>query len=348
MQSSIFIEVFDGGSMNAKPAERPCHEARLARPTASAATRPGRPKRVSAFRTTYGTAFRSLSWIALLVLVLISESPADAVLLGGQDGTTNTQSSSASATYSVGCLESASGTYLGGGWILTANHVGPGDFIFNDVTYQYIPGTSRRLETSPGELADLVMFQVYPAPPLASHPIRTTSPEIGDVVLMIGNGRDRGEETSFDPFGPEIEPDLQYGWTWASTQQVRWGFNEVEGFGYQSILGTTVFMTQFDDIDPILYESQAASGDSGGGVYTYDPQTGIELAGIMLSVSLEFGQSTSSSIFTNQTIIASLDVYADQINENMAVPEPSGGLLPGVGMLALWASNRRRARLSMT
>jgi hypothetical protein len=268
--------------------------------------------------------------------------PSDAVILSLTEGTGNANLSVVTATRHVGALNGASGTHIGNGWILTANHVGPGDIEFDGTIHRYIPGSELRLETSPGVQADLLMFRTYPAPELPTIPIRTIPPAVDDPVLMVGNGKDRGAAMTFDPFGPEIDPPEQDGWQWASTQSLRWGLNTVEYINALPILGTTVFMTDFDDVDPIVYESQAANGDSGGGVFTYDPLKNVELAGIMISISLEFGQDSTSTIFTNETIIASLDVYADQIEQNIInAPEPTGGLVAGLGALALFARTRR-------
>lgn len=283
--------------------------------------------------------------VAVLLLGLLAigiASPAAAVLISWGTGTGNTDPSVMSVINYVGALNGASGTYLREGWVLTANHVGPGNIEFAGVPYQYIEGTATRLETTPGIYADLVMFKVYPTPMLPPRAIRSTSPEIGDLVVMAGNGRDRGAKTSYDPFGPDVDPTLQKGWLWKSSQCIRWGLNEVVSLGAVPILGTKVFMTQFDNIDPVVYESQASSGDSGGGVFISGQGAELEVAGIMLSVSLEFGQDPASSLFTNQTIIASLDVYADQINDTIAAPEPTGGLAVGLGMLTLMARKRRR------
>ena len=268
--------------------------------------------------------------------------PAGAVILSVGDGTGNADLLTTDATRHVGTLNSASGTYLGEGWVLTANHVGPGDISLGTATYTFVPGTAIRLETSAGQYADLLMFQVFPSPPLEKIPIRTIPPLVGDPVLMVGNGKDRGAPITFDPFGPEIDPPEQTGWQWAATRSLRWGLNNVESINPLPILGTTVFLTRFDDIGPIVFEAQAANGDSGGGVYTYDPLTGVELAGIMISVSLHFGQDSTSSLFLNETIIASLDVYADQIEQNIInAPEPSGGIFAGLVMLALIAQTKR-------
>jgi len=277
---------------------------------------------------------------ALSLTMLVA--PAFAVILSVGEGNGNANLSVVTATRHVGALNGASGTHIGNGWILTANHVGPGEITLNGTVHPYIPGTDMRLETSPGVQADLLMFRVYPAPTLPALAIRTEPPVVGDPVLLVGNGNDRGAAMTFDPYGPDIDPPEQDGWDWAPTHSLRWGLNTVEYINALPIRGTTVFATDFDDVDPIIYESQAANGDSGGGVFTYDPLKSVELAGIIISISLEYGQDPTSTIFTNETIIASLDVYADQIAQNIInAPEPTGGLVMGLGALVLMARTRR-------
>ena len=160
--------------------------------------------------------------------------------------------------------------------------------------------------------------------------------------MMIGNGRDRGAQTFFDPFGPNIAPTGQPGWELTGSKTLRWGINKIHRIPSYTILDTRVFLTRFDADSEFLSECQATTGDSGGGVFTLDPSTGPRLAGIMLSRTLEFGQSASSSIFTNETIIASLDGYADEIDAHIAVPEPRGAF--GAGLLLLAAFYRTRNR----
>ena len=271
--------------------------------------------------------------------------PARAILLGDGDGTGNSDLAVASVTEHVGTLNGATGTYLGDGWVLTANHVGPGAFELTSLgqTFAYFPGSAIRLDTSPGQPADLLMFRLYPSPDLPSLEISDTAPEVGAAVLMVGNGRDRGDPITFDPFGPEVGLPEQNGWDWAATTSLRWGLNTIEYISQVPILDTTVFMTKFDETVGLPFEGQATLGDSGGAVFVYDPTGGARLAGIMISVSLEFGQDSTSTIFTNETIIASLDGYAEQIDQNIInAPEPSGGLVFGVLALVLGARFRSR------
>jgi hypothetical protein len=276
---------------------------------------------------------------------MIGVPPSLAVVLSEGEGTGNANLAVVEATRHVGSLKSGTGTHIGGDWILTANHIGPGDINLEGTYYSYFEGSAIRLETSPGEPADLLMFRVYPPPNLPALAIRSEPPAVGDPLLMVGSGRDRGDAITYDPFGPGIDPPELHGWDWMPTSSLRWGLNTAEAIHPISIQGTTVFKTDFDEVDAILFESQGAAGDSGGGVFTYDPLRNVELAGIMIGTTIAFGQDPTSTLYTNETVVASLDVYADQIAQNIIdAPEPVGGLVVGVGMLSVLARMRRHRR----
>ena len=88
-------------------------------------------------------------------LGIASASPSNAVILSVGDGNGNSNADVVTATRNIGPLNGASGTYIGDSWVLTANHVGPGDIVIEDVAYSHLPGTAIRLETTPGQYADL-------------------------------------------------------------------------------------------------------------------------------------------------------------------------------------------------
>lgn len=286
-----------------------------------------------------GLSVSTFRWLAIF-LTLLAPYSASALLIATPGVSTEQPYSGFGGYRYVGALNGASGTYLQDGWVLTANHVGAGDFVLDGVPYSYVPGSEIRLETSPGQLADLLMFQIYPVPPNPPLRIRQPPPEVGGFLIMIGNGFDQGTPIEFDPWGPTIDPPSLNGWMWGTQKAVRWGVNRVHDYPKLSIRGTQTFRTQFDDR---LLEGHATMGDSGGAILMYDGSSpGPELAGIMLSISLEWQQPYGSALLTNQTIIASIDVYRDQIKQNIAVPEPSGALPAGLAMLAVLSHVRRR------
>jgi len=241
----------------------------------------------------------------------------------------------------VGTRGSLTAVYIGDGWVLTANHVGAGDFVLGGVTYPFLPGSDVRLKNRDQSLADMLVFKVSPNPGLPLLPLRTAFPSVGADAILIGNGRDRGLTTSFDPGGanPLIE-----GWEWAPGSTLRWGTNKVDGFPSGKILGNISVFTAFDAGDSV-HEAQAATGDSGGALFV--ERNGIwELAGILYAVAAFPQQPSQTAIYGNVTYAARVDYYYDEIQNAIAMPEPSGTLGLVLGIALLQVLDRRRNRHS--
>lgn len=146
----------------------------------------------------------------------------------------------------VGTVNGASGVYLGNHWVMTAGHVGAGDFTLQGSTYNAVGGS-----TVGFGLADFIVYQIATAPML---PSLTLSPSVsvGNEVAMLG-------------FGGGAES---------------WGLNTVSIVNYTLNLNgktSTTFVT--------LYGGQNLAklviGDSGGGDFIYDAGLGSwTLAGI--------------------------------------------------------------------
>jgi len=232
--------------------------------------------------------------------------------------------------------------YIGDGWVLTANHVGVGDLELGGVTYPYVPGSGVQLENNDQSPADMLVFKVSPDPGLPPLPLRTSFPSPGLEAIMIGNGRDRGITTSFDPAGsnPPIE-----GWEWAPGRSVRWGTNQIDGFPSSKLLDNFAVYTAFDSGQSV-HEAQASDGDSGGALFV-DNNGSWELAGILYAVGAFPQQPGSTAIYGNVTYAARVDYYYDEIQDAIALPEPSGslGLLLGTGLVAT-LNHRRKGRAS--
>ena len=244
----------------------------------------------------------------------------------------------------VGSVNGLSGVYLGDGWVLTAHHVGPGDFELEGTTYHWLPGTDVRLQNTDGSPADLVIFSIYPypvdLPPLA---LRSEPPVVGDFVIMVGCGRNRGEPTSWDPNGEAFPPPELEGWTWGPDRHKIWGTNNVDGFPGSKILGTVAFYTSFDG-DKIFPEAQVTDGDSGGALFIVSGTT-VELAGLLYAQAASPGQPEDTSVFSNLSIAARIDFYYDDIQAAKALPEPQHGLLWGLMALIVLARARIRSRV---
>lgn len=292
-----------------------------------------------------GAGLGAALWVVLWVA--LAASPATGVLIDTGDGSGNTEPPNWPASFQpgfeyVGTRGSLSAVYLGEGWVITANHVGAGNVVIDGVTYPWIPGSARRVENPDGTNADLLLFEIDPHPDLPSLPIALESPALERLVMIMGNGRDRGAEITWDPNG-SYPPGPSTGYEWAPTRSLRWGSNYVEVYPMGgTVFNTVAFGSRFDASGP-LEECQAASGDSGGGVFVWENSTGrFVLAGIVLAIVEFSNQPAATSIHGQSTYYADLAYYRDDILDVTNLPEPSEGLGVGAALLvALW---RRRNR----
>jgi hypothetical protein len=284
---------------------------------------------------------------SLSLLIATHPHPAWAVIIDSGDGTGNAGPPAQDPGFHhLGRRGSLSVVYIGEGWILTANHVGAGDVTFDGTVYPWVPGSSVRLDNGDGTFADLLMFQVLPHPALPTLPIRAADVQIGDDLILIGHGYDRGPATSWDDNGPP-PPGPIYGYDWDTTgRTMRWGENEVDGFPMDQfgtrvrVLGNEAFYARFDS-SGMTHECIAANGDSGGAAF----DTNGELAGLVYAIGTFQGQPPDTALYGNLTYSADLPFYRDDIVAIRALPEPAGALPAAVAMLfALDAHGRRRRR----
>jgi hypothetical protein len=280
-------------------------------------------------------------------MALAVAASAAAVIIDSGDGTGNTTAPIPDPGWSnVGIRDNGpmalalTGVYLGGSFVLTAAHVSAGTIWFDGVPYQYVPGTAVQLDN--GELppnttyADLLMFQIYPEPPLPALAIASLPPLVTTPVIMVGNGLNRGPAFS--------DPPLPDGYYWGGGQSMRWGTNAVSGTLPAEAVGTWAFETSFDQAGSD-HEAQAAVGDSGGPVFVLNGSQ-WELAGILFGIASTYpSQPDATALYGNLTLTADLSFYRDQIDEVM-MPEPSGGLWPGAAIVALLARRRGARRQS--
>jgi len=306
------------------------------------------------------SAICSLSLAAALAVGLLC-TPAHAVIIRGGDGTGNTTAPSDDPGWAnVGkkATGGATAVYLGNQWVLTANHVGPGDVIFGGVTYSMVPGSWHRLQTPetcadpslPPVYVDLGMFQIDTQPPgLAELSISPTTPPTGAEVLGAGYGRDREPNETWwnSSWEKQTGTPAFYGFNWVSSSSKRWGRNHVAGT--KTIYNTETFYTTFSRFGGAGNdEMQAALGDSGGAVF-YKRGDQWELSGIMLAIAqyihTEPDQPFETAVYGNLTYAADLSVYRDQIMALYAVPEPGTMLLALLALAAAggaWKLRKRR------
>jgi hypothetical protein len=275
------------------------------------------------------------------LLSLALASAAAAVIIDSGDGTGNTSAPPQDPGWdNVGSKSGLTAVYLGDGWVLTANHVGAGDTVFGATNYPWVPGSDVQLHNPDNSLADLRLFELYPPyPPLPSLAIRTTSPSTLTSLVLIGNGRNRGAATTWNPPGPGPTFD---GYLWGPGAAKRWGTNLVEISTYfETGFGTWVFGSVFTQSGGsyTTHEAQAATGDSGGAAFAWNG-TSYELAGTLIGIGTFQGQPAETALYMNDTYAADLSIYRDEIVATM--PEPGGGVAAGAALVAALPRARRR------
>jgi hypothetical protein len=216
----------------------------------------------------------------------------------------------------VGQVNGAGGVYLGNGYVLTAGHVGAGNFTLGGTTYDLVSGSAQDIGS-----ADLTLFQISSAPSLPALTLAQTAPQTvggfsaGSAAVIIGYGGGQGET---------------------------WGENTVTQIN-QSVVVYSFTSNDFFTLNGTSYyfggnetnTAQLVGGDSGGGDFIYNSATGQwELAGINEAYLTDPNQ--------NNAIVGSamiqLSTYATAINTDMlsadATPEPPTWMLIGFGLLA--------------
>src|SRR5262245_7528242 len=294
----------------------------------------------------------------LFALPLAIAAAARAVIIDSGDGTGNTTAPSPDPGWDyVGQCNGLTVVYLGDGWVLTANHVGAGDCVFMNVVYPWAVGSAVQMHNPNNSLADLLVFKTQlPFPPLPDLPIASTpaTSSAQHPLYLIGNGRDRGAVTTWDPCGyPPID-----GYLWGPGVSKRWGTNFAEISPYfEPAFGTWVTGTVFDQSGAghSIHEAQGAYGDSGGALFAWNGVANqYQLAGILIGIGTigippmppqcpnPQSQPAQTALYGNGTYAADLSVYRDEIVATM--PEPDGALFAGIALLAfLPSAGTRRA-----
>ena len=206
--------------------------------------------------------------------------------------------------------------YLGGGYALTARHVGMGEISLAGVMYKPVTGSKRSLLNESGSAADAMIFELdrdagmadLPFLPIAREPVRP-----GEEILVVGFGRGREKVIEF-----ELDGRTQFGFTWTRKGGKRWGTNRIESPSEiinQSSYSTRAMTFRFDaplSARATPHEAHAAVGDSGGGVFVFRNEQ-WELAGMMVSVAGDARMPGSSTLYGDVTYAADLTYYRDEI-----------------------------------
>lgn len=287
---------------------------------------------------------KTVLFLALLCLSLITTSSVRAVIIRGGDGTGNTSVPVDDPGWNnVGKRSGGSAVYLMDRWVLTAAHVGAGSVTFGSTSYNALSGSAHRL-TEPGGsgVVDLTLFQLDSTPAgMTNLALTSQTPAVGTEVTGIGYGRNRAAnetrwyvdgDTGSDPWIWKEEEFSGWdyfadGYKYATGSSKRWGKNHMEGSmivdaGYGD---TSSLFTDFDASEGAGDdEFQGATYDSGGGVFAKNGSE-WELSGIFVTIGTYSGQPSGTAVYGNRTYAADISVYRDQI---MAIiPEPNTFLL---------------------
>jgi hypothetical protein len=222
---------------------------------------------------------------------------------------------------------SASGAYLGNGWVLTAGHVGIGNIVLGGNTYQAIAGSSQSISNASGT-ADLCLYRINTTslnngtvlnlPPLilrTSNPVAFAYGTTGSSVILIGYGGGQGYESwGINTITQINQPITPGGYTYISND-------------FLTATGTT---TSDNPHGPgsqsVTNNAQLVGADSGGGDFIYNAATGQwELAGINeVMGTFDSGQGFSGFVQVN--------TYASQINSLFNPPSSDSPTMPLPGL----------------
>jgi hypothetical protein len=162
------------------------------------------------------------------------------------------------------------GTPIAPHFFMTATHIGQAGSVF---AFQGSNYTLVNHFNDPE--TDLTIWQVAETFPLVA-PLYTKHDEVGQHLIVIGRGTQRGGEIF-------VGPDLR-GWNWGGSDNVqRWGENVVAAI-IPIIIADTLYAT-FDQ-NGLPNECHLSGGDSGGAVFLNDGAW--KLAGINYSVDGNF------------------------------------------------------------
>jgi hypothetical protein len=295
--------------------------------------------------------------LAALAFLLPSEAPAILFWnLGNGDNLTDPGTGAPFA--SVGRVTNVGNTigvgsavYLGGGFILTANHVLI-NATYNRITFN---GTdSFEVDTSFASVGryagkkvapnvDLAVVKLLTSPSVAPVPLLTSPSELVAASTIVGWGVGRNPSV---PLG-----NVTVAWGNATTEAKRWGENVPRGLaviphGSGNFTAITTVLGGGEDFDPTglgANEAAVTVNDSGAGLFQNISGTWY-LIGVATNVQAfgnsTFGNDTTSTPRGHYNYFARISEYDHLITG--LVPEPSPLALSALAAAASLLSLRRR------
>lgn len=270
-----------------------------------------------------GVSLLSKSNAVLIAILLVLSSTSGAVLIDSGDGTGNTKAPTPDPGWrNIGVANGLTVTYLGEGWVLSAAHVGEKTVAVDGGVYPPVAGSQVVLRHAGDVESDVELFRIDPYPKqLLPLPVRKTAIAMSEPVLMVGNGRNRGEPIHWK------NQRVHDGYAFGEGKGMRWGTNIVSGAEIDLVAMGKTTRSIYTDFTPAgtRHEAHATAGDSGGPVFTRAGSR-WELAGVIFATNGFAGQPPTSVIYGNRTYASDLSYYRDQIVEVMT-PDCGNGHL---------------------
>jgi hypothetical protein len=306
-----------------------------------------------------------VAWLALGLMLTQLGTPCRAVIVLGPQGRNTVPPPNTLIDVgwrTQGDWSGGSGTAIATEWFLTAQHLGGsvGDpFVFQGSTYNVV-------EIRDDDHSDLRLARVDRPLPEFAH-VHTEGLEVGATAYLYGRGRDRGPEFVFN--------GTPRGWEFGVADGQRsWGLNIVEAIDFDPDGGPQLVTAFTFNAGPD--ESHLAPGDSGGGLFIFDPtDQRLELAGVHWAITGPYRESLdpdalpfSAAIYdaTGLYVLNELGEYSlvlgegqpvpgesfstrvaarlDFVGQVVPIPEPTNLLLLGLGLALGWGWRRRQRR----
>jgi len=276
----------------------------------------------------------SLLLLRLFLIGVWCLSQLNARAMVSASSQTNTNPPSDGCPWSnVGQVNGAGGIYLGAGWVLTADHVGPGNFIANGALFSY-DGTSHRLTNSDGTVTDMILFHLATLPALSRLTLASNSPAVSAQVAMVGYGLTAASaQTNIGSY---------LGFYLSAAGSKSWGNNTVNvtgqiiNAGYGNLMTFTTPFTNPGTGGSTNNEGQAAMGDSGGAVFQQNGST-WQLAGMVDAISTQPGQPANTAVYGQTTYAGTVATYSAQMRAWMAATVPTLSITRlGTNVLISW------------